>query len=671
MLPAMRVTESRTSLAACVLVWLVLLTASTGMAAIFGVPAQAALSYAAYVALYIILPGIVLYGVATTTTNAPVVFAAKAAVVGQCVEMTAGLVTHITGVHAIYTVLSLFYAAGIVAFRRRIHAAIESHGDQRGLTVLLSLGVALFLVFADSLWNFDRVIDQHFTWVAAFASAATSKWPIPEPFLMDVPLHYHYLFNIHVGMAARTFDIPLILVASRLAIVFHAFLFLLTLYAFCESRFRAGWLGAVSATQMLLTFGYSGVMWRDLHLATASIMYQVASTMVAFQIFLVLCDEILGRAGTTDRKPPYALIFFMMLVASGTRASMLPMLAAGIGLLLLTHLRVKEDRRVDLILLGAAVVGIVAGAAFFLGFGRSESDGTRLLFVSPLNLAVSERARHTFAPMVDALLNAGVPRSITALTYLVIAILGRTTFLLPGVIVALLAGTSVIDRSARALLGGVILGGIAILVFVEAVVPQEVWAFYWYADIGLAVLGSVGLRELWRRRATPSLWIRTALLLTVMLFAVQLWDFSEGFGPKLRATALPTPEPALSARPDFTALVKVLDKTVVPGDVLVTGGRFGSFDERVLPAQIPGLQLYAARLILPVYGARVRIDPRVASRMWLTHDDLGTPAARRAVRQDVGPRRQLYLLWLGQRPVDATGLAPIEIWPTMSLWRVE
>ena len=117
--------------------------------------------------------------------------------------------------------------------------------------------------------------------------------------------------------------------------------------------------------------------------------------------------------------------------------------------------------------------------------------------------------------------------------------------------------------------------------------------------------------------------------------------------------------------------MKTLDKTVVTGDVLVTGGRFGSFDERVLPAQIPALQLYAVRLILSVYGARVRIDPRVASRMWLIRDDLATPAARRVVRQDVGPRRTLYLLWLGGRPADVSGLAPIEAWPTMSLWRVD
>jgi hypothetical protein len=239
------------------------------------------------------------------------------------------------------------------------------------------------------------------------------------------------------------------------------------------------------------------------------------------------------------------------------------------------------------------------------------------------------------------------------------------------VIFALFARTSVVDGSLRALLGGVVLGGVAILVFVEAVVPQEIWAFYWYADICLAVLGAAGLRALWLRRATPSPWIRTALALTILLFAVQLGDFSLGFGPKLRATALPTPEPGFSAGPDFPALVKALDKTVLPGDVLVTGGRFGSFDERVLPAQIPELQLYAARPILPVYGARVRVDPRVASRMWLIHDDLAAPAARRAVRQDVGPRRALYLLWLGERPDDASGLAPIDTWPTMSLWRVE
>jgi hypothetical protein len=658
--------------AQCSFVWLVLMLASTGIAAAFGVPIHAALSYAAYVVLYVILPGVFLYGLASTTSSSPIVFAAKAAVVGQCVEMSAGLAVNMSGAQAIYPWLAPFYLAGIFCCRRRILGPIGGNDDYRpGAPRLLSLAVALFLVFAASLFNFDRVIDQHFTWIAAFASAAASKWPIGEPYLMDVPLHYHYLFNVHVEMAAKTFHVPLILVASRLAIVFHAFLFLLTLYAFCEARFKAGWLGSMAATQMLLTFGYSAVMWNGFHLATASIMYRVASTIVAFELFLVLCDEIIGHASPRDRNPPYALIVFMMLVASGTRAPLLPMLAGGIGLSLLTHLRLRHERRTFAALLSAALVAIVAGAVFFLGFGSGESDGTRLLFVSPLNLAVAERAAGISSPIVDTLIQAGVPRRVTVLTYVAISILGRMTFLLPGAIFTFISAGSAADRKTRTMFGGVILAGIAMLVVVESVVPQEIWAFYWFADISLAVLGAAGLHALWTRRATSSLWIPAALVLSALLFAIQLWDFSSGFVPKLMATPLPTPIPVFRDDPAFAALLETLDRTIAPGDVLVTGGRISSFDERLLPAAIPGLRLYAARYILRVYGARVTVDPRVASRMWLIENDLSAAAARRAIRDDVGADRALYLLWVGEPPSDLSGLAQVGNWSSMSLWRVE
>src|SRR5262245_5242094 len=665
-----RVTVDRRPLTACATVWLMLLVASAGMAALFGVPSRAALSYAIYVALYVILPGIVLYGVASTTRNSAVVFAAKAAVAGQSLEMAVGLAANMAGMQALYPGLPLVYAAGLIYWRRRVVAMIAKSEDGWSIPALVSVVAAVFLVFAASLFNFDPVIDQHFTWVAAFAAPAVSKWPIPEPFLMDVPLHYHYLFNVHVGMAARTFHIPLVLVASRLAVVFHAFLFLLMLYAFCESRFKAGWLGAVAAVQMLLTFGYSALMWQDFHFATASIMYRVASTIVGFEVFLVLCDEILGHAGA-EAKRPYALLVFMMLVAGGTRATMLPVLAAGLGLLWLVNLQHRNERRIYMALLGAAAAAFVAGAVFFLGFGRGASDGTRLLFFSPLNLAVTERAAGILAPTVDALLRAGVPQHVTALVYVVTVILGRTTFLLPGVLFSFIAAGSPIDRNMQALFGGVLLAGVALLVFVEAVVPQEIWGFYWYADIGLAVIGAAGMRAMWQRRATSPYWIRGAVLVGTLLLAAQLRDFAIGFVPKLQATSLPTPRPLLSADPAFGALLEALDRTIAPGDVLVTGGRVGAFDERVLPAAIPGLQLYASRYILRVYGARVKVDPRVASRLWLIGDDLSGPSARHAVRGDVSPERALYLLWIGEPPADASGLAAVGSWPAMSLWRVE
>jgi hypothetical protein len=78
----------------------------------------AALAYAAYVALFIILPGVVHYGLASRSARVPLVFAAKATVVGQCVEMVASLLASLlasmTGAHALYPFLPLLYLAGLV-----------------------------------------------------------------------------------------------------------------------------------------------------------------------------------------------------------------------------------------------------------------------------------------------------------------------------------------------------------------------------------------------------------------------------------------------------------------------------------------------------------------------------------------------------------------------------
>ena len=655
----------------CALVWLALLLVSTGMAVLFGVSLLAASAYAAYVALFIILPGVVHYGLASRSAQLPFVFAAKAVVVGQCVEMSAGLLASMAGGMALYPFLPLLYLAELVFWRRRILANIEAGEEPGILPAVVSLVVALFLVLAGSLVAFQESIDQHFTWIAAFSNVAVTQWPIHEPFLMDVPLHYHYLFNIHVGTAARTFGIPLILVASRLAIIFHVFLFVLMLHAFCRSRFRAGWLGTPAAVQLLLTFGSSAVLWPYFHLATAPIIFQLTSTAVAFGIFLVLCDEILGPAGHESQRP-YALIVFLMLVASGTRANLLPMLCGGIGLVLIAHVRQGYQRAAYVGLLGAAMLAIIAGAVFFLGMGGGGSNGTSLLLIRPLNVAVSEVAKDVYSPIVRTLLAAGLPRELTAMAYLLVAILGRMTFLLPGLIFALVGTGSGIERNLRVMVGGVALAGIGLLVLIEAVVPQEIWAFYWFADIGFALLGAAGLRALWQRRVTRPVLAGAALLASTLLFVLQLWDSYPRFSQALSVTRLPTPAPVFQTLPGFKELVQTLEQHVVPGDVLVTGGNFWTFDDRVLPAAVPGLQLYASRLVLPIYEARVNVDPRVASRLWLIRDNLRDSVARATILTDVGPSRGLYFLWFGETvPADRTGLSPVGRWPLMSLWRIE
>jgi hypothetical protein len=277
-----------------------------------------------------------------------------------------------------------------------------------------------------------------------------------------------------------------------------------------------------------------------------------------------------------------------------------------------------------------------------------------------------------YGPLVNTLLAAGVPTPLTVTAYLSVAILGRMTFLLPGVIYAFVARDSGIDRNLRVMFGGVALTGISLLVFVEAVVPQEIWAFYWYADIGFALLGAAGLRALWQRRLVQPVLASGAFVASALLFVLQVRDFSPGFAQKLSATTIPTRAPVFQVTQGFKEVVQALERHVVPGDVLVTGGSVAILDDRAVAAAVPGLQLYASRLILTIYGARVNVDPRVASRLWLVDDNLHDPTARARIRKDVGPSRALYLLWLGEgTPADRTGLSPIGNWAVMSLWRVE
>ena len=97
-----------------------------------------------------------------------------------------------------------------------------------------------------------------------------------------------------------------------------------------------------------------------------------------------------------------------MLVASGTRADVLPMLWGGSGPVWITHVRRRLRAGSYLGLLGGATLAIVAGAVFFLGFGVGDSDGTYLLFLRPLNLAVAE-FKGVYSPIVEILLAAGLP----------------------------------------------------------------------------------------------------------------------------------------------------------------------------------------------------------------------------------------------------------------------
>ncbi len=657
----------RTAFFQVLVIWTVLIIATIGITSLFGTPVTAAISYATYMALFVIVPGTALLASASRRASTPAMFAAKSIIIGQAFEMAVGLIVTIAGVQQVYQFLPLLYISVFWIYKKRITECIHLAEHSRGIILFACTLVAVFLVFSASLSDFSTIIDHHYTWVAAFANAVNLSWPPVEPFLMDVPLHYHYLYNVHVGLAANTAGIPLIFVAARLAMVFHAFVLILVLYAFAEARLKAGWLGIVAATALLLTFGYSEIMWKDFHFATAQIMYRVASTIIAFQLFIMLMDEILA---SKRERIHYWLIVGLILVGSGTRVNMLPMLAAGVGLLMLSKMVDLDRKKIGeyAVLLATIVGGIVFSAVFFLGVGSGVSDGTNLIMFNPLNIPVSEWAEDKYAPIVQSLLAMGAPNWVASLVYLVVAICGRMTFLLPGVLFAFVSPA--INRDLRVILTGVVVAGIGLLVLIETTVPQEIWTFYWYADIAIALIGAAGLYALWLARQHASTITKIGLLATCLIFAVQVTEFSVGFFPKLVSTQFPMPQPEFHDQHN-DVVAQTLANTITAGDVLVTGGKIEALDDRTFAAAVPGIQLYGSRYILTVYATRTSIDPLVASRLWIIDNNLSQPADRARVKQDVGPHRALYFLWVGTSRFDTKGMTLIKAWEDRSLWKVE
>ena len=646
-------------------IWLAILICTIGMATLFGVALDAAVAYAAYSAGFIILPGAVLYSLAARCPATSIMVAAKIFVIGQAWEMLLGLILTMLGLQSAAMYFLPVYVFGMWVTRNRITALLSPAERVAWRRVAVGVLVAVFLVFSAALSDFSAIIDHHYTWVAAFANAVSMMWPPMEPFLMDVPLHYHYLYNVHVGMAAHSTGIPVVLVASRLAIIIHAFVFVLVLCAFSQAHLKTAWLGVVVAIALLLTFGYSELMWKNFHFASAQIMYRVASTMIAFQIFVMLMDEVLANKAERMR-----LGLFVMLVAvgSGTRVNMLPMLACGVGLLMLFNIMARKSFKDQVLLLAILTGGIVFSMVFFLGVGSGHSDGTKLVVFNPLSIPVAEWAEKRYAPLVEFMLEKGYPDWVATLCYLVTALCGRMTFLFPGFVYVCM--TWPLRRDLGILLGGVAVAGVGLLVLIETTVPQEIWTFYWYADIALALLGAAGLAALWRQRQQGKQFVTIGLLTTGLLFGVQATEFSIGFFPKLLATQFPVTQPVFHDKKNDD-VTQALVPLVKAGDILVTGGDIETFDDRPFAAAVPGLQLYASRYILEVYGTRTTVDSRVKDRQWYIDSRLSKYSDRIKVRQNVGTKRTLFLLWLGTPPQDINGMIPIATWDDRSLWRIE
>lgn len=622
------------------------------LASIFGAPLKDTALYVLYVFAYVLFPGVCCYLLLLPVPGALRVVLLHGWVIGyllECWFYVFLLAIGQEGLFRFYPALFLLLALGARSgIASRLAAARGYVRVRAGPAKVAGLFlIALAAAFPAFLANFRVSVDGHFTWVAAFANSARVGWPLEDPFLSGIRLSYHYLPNMHIAAASALTGVPVLLISARLFVIVQFVVFLALLINFAQARFGSWAAGALAGAQILGTYQFAPIAWDAFHHATAQVLVQLPSTLLACGILLVAWHEILEwMSHPLPCRRRLLLIVLVLVASSGVRAQLLPILIAGLSLLgaYLIIVRRPGLARVLPVLL-AAVVSLLFGLWFFYGLGGAV-DATGVVALRPLNKSVAMVTAAGLAqPSAVFQWVAGATGSeeIAAVCYIAVALIGRLGFLLPGALAYFIWFRGEREALTAALLLGGYLAGVGALAFLYSPF-QEQWNFQLYGDVAMAVLGGTGLvRAIVSRRKAPLL----LLLLGLPGLVIGAYELVPPVLADLREMPSRVGYPSYSSDPRVQELVRLLQQELPRGSVVVTGGKWLGFDDRILPVLVPGVQLYASRVQLDVYLRRVNPDPRLSRRRVLLTEpwDATTYAS---LRSDVPGDRDLFLLWRGR-----------------------
>jgi hypothetical protein len=615
----------------------VLLSASA-----FATPVEATTRYLAYAYAFALFPGVCCYLLARPGPGPLPTVLLHGWVIGQLMESWSYVFLLSIGQERLfpfYPALFLLLAAGSRRLlAARLDAARGSTTPMAGWTrvagfFLLSVVVA----FPAFLSNFRVSVDGHFTWVAAYANSTRIGWPLEEPFLTGIPLHYHYLPNMHIAAASDVTGVPVLLLSARLFAIVQFILLLALVADFAQARLGSWAAGVLAMAQILSTYRYPPI-GSFLHQAGSQVLVQLPSALQAYTILLVVWREVVEWL--SDARPAWgrlSLVAAVLVASSGIRAQLLPILLAGFCVLAgyLAFSRRPGWPQV-LLLPVAATVALLFGLWFFYGLG-SSSDATGVIEFRPLNDSVVPR-NAWFRWAAGAI---GSQRTATA-AYIAVSLVARLGCLLPGAIAYFIWFRRTREAETVALLMGAYLAGAGALVFLGSPF-QEQWNFQLYGDLAMGLLGATGLVRAIASRKAAAL---ALMLLGVPGLAVAAYEFLPPFSADLRRLPSRAGPPSYRDDPSLDSLVRFLTKRFSRRSVIVTGGDLAGFDDRMLPVLVPGTQLFASRGQLAIYLRRTTPSPTLSRRYELLSRPWD-PSTYALLREEAPADRRLLLLWVG------------------------
>jgi len=377
-----------------------------------GVPVGDILRFIAFEALYVLLPGCLLYALLSRAPLAKLLVLAIGWPLGYALEIGMFALTAALHIRSLFTFLPLLAAATLgpcVLYKRRRSqlgtgggrrvshdwlAGVRDHGVESLLAagaIAIALALMAFRFFATyplpehagSVFYFLDNVEY-----VSLAAEALHHWPISEPFLAGHPFRYYTGVFIHIAAIKQVTGVPLAITVLRLIPATTVLVAALQFWCLGATLGRSRWTGPVTVALLIVienmklypthtkVFGvalFSEFAWSPTY---------GLGVIFLLGMLILLRTELLG-AGTIGSFGSLVMLGILVLGASAVKTTAIATLVGGLGLFWLWRLvTAKVDRLLSYSLI-VSLVGLVAMYLLLLA-GSSGPAATYTAF-APLD----------------------------------------------------------------------------------------------------------------------------------------------------------------------------------------------------------------------------------------------------------------------------------------------
>jgi len=303
-----------------------------------GVPGATLLAFAAIVLGQVVLPGVLLTrGLRLRGSNDPWLCAGQGATLGVAIQGIALIAGRALGMPWLQTLAALAAAATGLALARRRAAGSPSSAAPGAPAPAATLAVALVAVLLQPLASASRPgepIPFDLLFHAGTAGELRHRWPLEDPRVAGVPLHYHVLAYALPIQAADLADAPLADPLLALAPLFWVTLLALQLANAGRVVFHDARAGVAGAAIALFHADPGAVLGLgpgafNSHLASA--VYGSPTTVCSFVLLAGLTLSLEAWLETHERRE-LAAVALLAVAASAAKTTLLPVVLGGLAI---------------------------------------------------------------------------------------------------------------------------------------------------------------------------------------------------------------------------------------------------------------------------------------------------------------------------------------------------